>query len=120
MVDETRVVRLLRSASGNLASLAREQAADGTRRADPIWLSGVKYFFIAANEGCIEVAQHACGSEKWGPPRDNGDATHVLGERGVITVEVAAAMRRAVDFRNVLVHGYVDVDDAVVLARQRS
>ncbi len=35
----------------------------------------------------------------------------------MISAELAERMRRAVGFRNVLVHEYVDVDDSVVLAR---
>ncbi len=112
-----RVVRLLRAASDNLQSLAREQEADATRRADPLWLPGIKYLMVAAIECCIDVAQHACSSEQWGPPRDNGDAMRILGERGVITADTAVAMRQATGFRNVLVHEYVEVDDDIVVAR---
>jgi uncharacterized protein YutE (UPF0331/DUF86 family) len=43
----------------------------------------------------------------------------VLGAHRVLPVELAARLARAVGFRNVLVHEYVDVDDDVVLARLR-
>jgi uncharacterized protein YutE (UPF0331/DUF86 family) len=117
VVDEVRVARLLRGITDAMASLHREQSASDERRADPLWLPGVKYLMIAAIEGCIDVAQHACSSEKWGPPRDNGDAMRILGDREVLTTATADAMRRAVGFRNVLVHEYVEVDDDVVRAR---
>ena len=77
----------------------------------------VKYTFITAIEACVDVAQHMCSSEGWGPPADNGEAMTVLGRHGVLTQELAVRMRQAVGFRNVLVHGYIAVDDAVVLAR---
>ena len=117
MVDEIRIARLLRGITDTVASLHREQSASHERRADPLWLPGVKYLMIAAIEGCIDVAQHVCSSEKWGPPRDNGDTMRILGERAVITGPTAEAMRRAVGFRNVLVHEYVDVDDGIVASR---
>ena len=41
----------------------------------------------------------------------------LLGERGVIRPDTAVAMRRAIGFRNVLVHEYVEVDDHIVVAR---
>lgn len=63
------------------------------------------------------MAQHLCSAQGWGPPADNGDAMRLLGEHAVLTADLAAAMRRAVGFRNVLVHDYVDVDDAIVLSR---
>lgn len=117
MVDEVRVIRLLRAASDSVASLHREQAADATRRADPLWLPGVKYLLIATVETSIDIAQHICSSLKWQTPTDNGHAMRILGERGVLTTKTATAMRQAVGFRNVLVHEYVDVDDDVVVSR---
>lgn len=72
---------------------------------------------IATIEASIDIAQHLCSVEGWGPPRDNGDAMVRLGQREVVTPLIAESMRQAVGFRNVLVHEYVDVDDAIVLAR---
>lgn len=116
MVDEVRVLRLLRAITDSLAVLRREARAE-QRRVDPMWLPGIKYTFITAIEGCVDVAQHFCSSERWGPPRDNGDAMTLLGRHGVIDPDFAQQMRRVVGFRNVLVHEYIDVDDEIVLAR---
>ena len=117
MVDETRVLRLLRSVREDTGVLRQESTADEDRRADPMWLRGVKYAFVTAIEGVVDTAQHVCASAGWGPPRTNGDAVGLLGAHGVLPVATAAQVRRAVGFRNVLVHDYVDVDDSLVLAR---
>jgi uncharacterized protein YutE (UPF0331/DUF86 family) len=117
VVDEVRVLRLLRSISGDLAVLRAEASADPERRADPLWLRGVKYTFVTAIEAGVDVAQHVCASEGWGPPRDNGDAIRLLGTHGVLPADLADRLRRAVGFRNVLVHDYVEVDDGIVLER---
>ena len=117
MVDEGRVLRLLRSVTDDLAVLKQESAAGAARRRDPIWLRGVKYTFVTAIEACVDVAQHICAAEGWGPPVDNGDAARLLGEHGVLAAELAASVRKAVGFRNVLVHEYVEVDDKVVISR---
>jgi uncharacterized protein YutE (UPF0331/DUF86 family) len=117
VVDEVRVLRLLRSVTDDLAVLRDEASANNQRRADPLWLRGVKYTFVTAIEACVDVAQHICASEGWGPPRDNADAVRALGTHGVISRELADRLGKAVGFRNVLVHEYVDVDDRVVLAR---
>lgn len=119
MVDELRVLRLLRSVTDDLAVLRDEAAADDRRRDDPLWLRGVKYTFVTAIEGCVDVAQHLCASEGWGPARNNADAMRVLGSHGVLPVQLSARLAAAVGFRNVLVHDYVDVDDTIVLARLR-
>jgi uncharacterized protein YutE (UPF0331/DUF86 family) len=117
VVDEIRVLRLLRSVTDDLAVLRAEASAEPARRRDPIWLRAVKYSFITAIEACVDIAQHICASEGWGPPKDNGDAMRILGEQRVIPSDLADQMRRAVGFRNVLVHEYVDVDDEIVLGR---
>jgi len=111
---------------------ARDQTVDALRGAglpgrrgarqarapdDPVWLRGIKYSFVASIEACVDVAQHICSSEGWGPPRDNGDAMRLLADHGVIAAELGRSMRQAVGFRTVLVHEYVEVDDGVVLRR---
>lgn len=113
MVDKTRVLRLLRGVADDVGVLRREAAADQTRRADPMWLRGVKYTFITAIEASVDVAQHICATQGWGPPADNGDAMKLLGKHGVLSVASADTMRKAVGFRNVLVHE----SDAVVVSR---
>ena len=120
MIDQDRVLRLLRSVADDTAVLQREAGASAERRRDPIWLRGVKYTFVTAIEACVDVAQHICATEGWGPPADNGDAVRLLGEHGVLTTGLAMSMRKAVGFRNVLVHDYIEVDDEIVAGRLKS
>ncbi|MGH3256882.1 MAG: type VII toxin-antitoxin system HepT family RNase toxin [Streptosporangiaceae bacterium] len=117
MVDEDRVLRLLRSIADDTAVLRQEAGASHERRQDPIWLRGVKYTFVTAIEACVDVAQHICATAGWGPPADNGDAVRLLGEHGVLATKLAVSMRKAVGFRNVLVHDYIEVDDSIVINR---
>jgi uncharacterized protein YutE (UPF0331/DUF86 family) len=76
--------------------------------------------FVTAIEACVDVAQHICAAEGWGPPADNGDAVRLLGDHGVCTPELARSIRQAVGFRNVLVHEYVKVNDDVVIGRLKA
>lgn len=117
MVDEVRVYRLLRAVTDDVAILHQECNAGDERRADPLWLRGVKYTFVTSIEACIDIAQHICASKGWGPPADNGDAMKVLGRHHALTPELSDAMRKAVGFRNVLVHEYVTVSDEIVASR---
>jgi len=117
VVDEVRVLRLLRVITNDLDLLRRESNAGRQRRADPMWLRGVKYTFVTSIEACIDVAQHICSAQGWGPPADKGDAMKVLGRHGTLTAEISDAMRKAVRFRNVLVHEYVEVSDEIVVCR---
>jgi uncharacterized protein YutE (UPF0331/DUF86 family) len=41
-------------------------------------------------------------------------------DRGVCTTELARSIRRAVGFRNVLVHDYVRVNDEIVIDRLKA
>jgi uncharacterized protein YutE (UPF0331/DUF86 family) len=122
MVDEGRILRLLRSITDDVSVLERESGAEDSRREDPIWLRGVKYTFVTAIEACVDVAQHICATEGWGPPADNGDAVRLLGEHGVCTPGLARPIRQAVGFRNVLVHDYdyVRVNDDIVIDRLKA
>lgn len=45
----------------------------------------------------------------------NADAIRELAQRGVLSADLGAALASAAGFRNVLVHQYVDVDDARVV-----
>lgn len=115
MVDEGRVARLLRGISDRVGRLA---AATPPTQLDPssLWLDGVKYLFVTAIEGCVDVAHHIASSESWQSPDTNARAIRLLGEHRVIDPALANRVALAVGFRNVLVHQYAEVDDDVVIA----
>jgi uncharacterized protein YutE (UPF0331/DUF86 family) len=116
VVDETRVVRLLQRMGDQLAYLERRAGEDrDALRGDDQRLSGLKYRWVTTLEALLNVAHHLCASEAWGPPATNADAVATLARHGVIGVELADRLGRTVGFRNVLVHGYADVDDDRVL-----
>ena len=118
MVDERRVRRLLQRISEDLSYLRSRAESDREAiRRDPDRLAALKYVFVTAIEGCLDVAQHLCASEGWGPPSTNADALRLLGRHGVLPSDLADGIARAVGFRNVLVHGYAEVDDRLVVAQ---
>lgn len=117
MVDRRRLRRLLQRITEDLSFL--DARASGDRAAllgDRERMAALKYVFVTAIEGCIDVAQHLAASEGWGPPSTNADAIRLLGRHGVVDGALAAQVAPAVGFRNVLVHGYVEVDDDRVVA----
>ncbi len=111
------MLRLLRAITDDLAVLRREAGADDERRADPIWLRGVKYTFVTAIDACVDTAQHICAARGWGPPADNGDAVRLLGDHAALAPSLARSLRKAVGFSNVLIHDYITVNDEIVIAR---
>lgn len=71
---------------------------------------------MTAIEGCARVAQHLIASEGWAVAETNADAVRRLAEHGVMDGAVAEPVATAVGFRNLLVHGYAEVDDSRVIA----
>lgn len=117
MVDSTRLLRLLRTVTDEIAVLESERDADADRRRDVLWLRGIKYAFVTAIEACVDAAQHVCATSGWGPPADNGDAMRLLGAHGALDGVHAERMAKAVGFRNLLVHEYARTDDDIVVGR---
>lgn len=107
---------MLQRVSDDLDYLGERAALDHrVLLADPDRLAGLKYVFVTAIEGSLNVAQHICAAEGWGPPASNADAFRLLGRHGLLEAGAATSMAEAVGFRNVLVHGYAAVDDGRVV-----
>lgn len=67
---------------------------------------------------CIQAAQdvasHVVSEQRLGEPSTNQALFALLAGAGWLDRETAAALRAAVGLRNVLVHGYSDVDPRIV------
>ena len=117
MVDVERVTALLRRLTEETGYLQARATGDrAALRADDERLSGLKYRFVTALETLVNIAQHLCASEGWGPPESNAASVRLLGEHDVIGHELARRLGSAVGFRNVLVHQYDEIDDDRVIA----
>ncbi len=118
MVDLERLHRILRRITDDLDHLGAYADADRDELVgDPVRLGHLKYLFITAIEGCIDAAQHVCASEGYGPPQDNdASAVRLLAAHGALDGELADEVAAAVGFRNLLVHGYADIDDERVVS----
>jgi uncharacterized protein YutE (UPF0331/DUF86 family) len=117
MVDERRVRRLLQRVSEDITYLAtRSEEEPSEQLVDAERMAALKYVFVTTIEGCLDIAQHVCASEGWGPPSSNAEALRLLGRHDVLPTGLSEVMASAVGFRNVLVHGYVDVDDRRVVS----
>ena len=112
MVDEGRVIRLLRQLDERTDRLRSTAAAHD--RSD-LWLDAIKYQLVTAIETTVDVAHHFASSERWGATDTNAKALLMMGRRGVIQVDLAEQLSQAVGFRNILVHRYVEVDDQIVV-----
>lgn len=118
MVDGERLLAVLGRVTARLRILDDYAGADpADLGGDRVRLGDVKYTFQTAIEACIDAAHHVAADQGLGVPSSNGDAFRLLAGADLITDELAASMVSAVGFRNVLVHGYAEVDDGKVIER---
>jgi uncharacterized protein YutE (UPF0331/DUF86 family) len=74
----------------------------------------IEHTLQIAVQAALDVASHIISDERLGEPRRNTELFTLLARHGWLSDELAALMRRMVGFRNVVVHGYGDVDLGIV------
>ena len=117
MVDPDRLVSILGRVTSRLRILDDYASQDPTDLvSDRVRMGDLKYTFQTAIEACIDAAQHIVADRGLGSPNSNADAFRLLVGAAIVDDELAATMAAAVGFRNVLVHGYAEVDEGKVVA----
>ena len=74
----------------------------------------VEHTLQIAIQASLDVASHIVASDRLGEPTTNQSLFQILERAGWVTPELASELRAMAGFRNVLVHGYVAVDPAIV------
>ncbi len=74
----------------------------------------VEHTLQIAIQAALDVASHVASDRRLGEPKTNRELFDLLVRDGWIAEPLADSLRRMVGFRNVLVHGYDDVDLNVV------
>ncbi len=121
MVDPGRLRALLDRLARELAELRRLAAlAPADLLADPDRMAAVKYRFVVAIEACIDAGQHVIASEGLRAPDNFAETFSILGDGGYLEPGTVAPLQDMARFRNLLVHGYLRVDDTRVIEILRS
>jgi uncharacterized protein YutE (UPF0331/DUF86 family) len=112
MVDVARLRAMLEHLADAEAMLGelRDRGPDEVR-GDVHLLNSTKYLFIVAAEAAIDAAQHVLASEAGAVPATFAEVFEELGRVGYLPVDLATSLVPLARFRNLLVHGYADVDD---------
>jgi len=92
----------------------RTLAQVGQLRTDVRERRFVEHTLQVAIQAALDVASHIVSDERLGEPATNRDLFSLLEAAGWIETELARALERMAGFRNVLVHGYTDVDLGIV------
>ena len=101
----------LREALANLQRHSTRTAADLAANSDLRWV--VERGLELCAQNVLDIATHIAASSGLDAP-DYASAIDRLGELAVLPPEFAARLRPIAGFRNVLVHGYLKVDLAVL------
>lgn len=116
MVDPDRLLDLLGRVTARLVILEEYAAQDRhDLLGDRVRLGDLKYTFHTAIEACIDAAHHVVADRGLGVPATNAAAFRSLADAQLLDQALATRLAGAVGFRNVLVHGYAEVDDALVI-----
>lgn len=67
-----------------------------------------------AVEACLDIGNHLIAAEGFRAPIDNKDVFQVLADERVVPAELLGRLQDMARFRNLLVHDYARIDDAVV------
>lgn len=74
----------------------------------------IEHTLQIAIQAALDVASHVVSDNALGEPNTNRALFELLVRHGFIAQELGATLSRMAGFRNVLVHGYDDVDLAIV------
>lgn len=101
---------LIETCLSDLQRLARPEAIDTDVRERRF----VEHTLQMAIQAALDVASHIVSDRRLGEPRTNRELFDLLQQDGWIDDALTAALRNMAGFRNILVHGYDDVDLRVV------
>jgi uncharacterized protein YutE (UPF0331/DUF86 family) len=101
---------LIETCVQELRSLARPEALESDVRERRF----VEHTLQIAIQGALDVASHIVSDERLGEPETNRELFDLLVKADHLSEELAGNLRAMAGFRNVLVHGYQDVDLGVV------
>ena len=74
----------------------------------------VEHTLQLAVQATLDVASHVVSDLRLGEPRANRELFELLAKAGWIDESLARVLVQVAGFRNILVHGYEDVDLAIV------
>jgi len=115
MVDYVLIEKILADIKSNVREL--KQATDITweiYKTDKRARRFVERTLHILIEACIDVTQHLISDEHFREPLSYRDSFLVLAEEGIIDSEDLPSFERMASFRNLIVHYYERVDDAIV------
>ena len=113
MTDQDLVAKKLAFIETCLHDL-RQQARPDRLSTDLREIRFVEHTLQIAIQAALDVASHIVSDNRLGEPRTNREVFDLLGRHGWLAPSLVDVLRDMGGFRNVLVHGYAEVDVSVV------
>ena len=113
MTDKDLVAKKLAVIETSVAQL-RSLARPDEIRQDVREERFVEHTLQIAIQAALDVASHIVSDERLGEPETNKELFDLLVKAGKLEPSLTATLRDMAGFRNVIVHGYQDVDLGVV------
>ena len=113
MTDKDLVAKklaVIETSVAQLRSLARPEAIRTDVREERF----VEHTLQIAIQAALDIASHMVSDDRLGEPETNQELFDLLVKAGLVEPSLAATLRDMAGFRNVIVHGYQDVDLGVV------
>ena len=73
----------------------------------------VEHTLQLAIQACLDAASHVVSDDRLGEPNTNQELFRLLAQAGRLSQDLARSLSAVAGFRNVLVHGYAEVDSRV-------
>jgi uncharacterized protein YutE (UPF0331/DUF86 family) len=115
VVDRDKIeglIRHLREYTSFLRQIVQQDRAAFLN--DPKSIGSARYYLQVSIETCISIANHIIAAERLRAPQDYRDTFTVLNEASILPDDLTQTMRELAGLRNLLVHVYWDVDDAMI------
>jgi uncharacterized protein YutE (UPF0331/DUF86 family) len=111
-VDPIRIRELLRQISirrsylEELRKLPRDEFVGDFRNTE-----SARHALLIATQAAIDICNHIAARQTLRTPSDYADCFAVLGEKGIITADLARRLQDMAKFRNRLAHLYWEIDE---------
>lgn len=102
----------IRSAAATLFAIGNRSREEFL--ADQIVVDAAKYRLVVAAEAAISICTHLAVRVAQQAPSSYSQCFDVLASAGILSTELAQRMSSMARFRDLLVHGYADIDDGRV------
>ena len=77
-----------------------------------VW--ALRYGLFVSIQSIINITCAVVSHDNLGYPKSYADCLRLLGQAGYLNDDLAQRLTRAVGMRNILIHEYLDVDDALL------